>query len=113
MKVYIPTPLRSYTNKQNRIEAEGTTLAELFRDLDRRYPGLRFRVINEQDEIREHIKIFVNQTVAENLTSPLRPDDTVHIIAAISGGSQILPQIADPAISGGTPRDRGARSPAR
>ncbi len=103
MKVYIPTPLRSYTDKKNAVEAEGATLAELFWDLDRRYPGLRFRVINEQDEIREHIKIFVNQTVAENLTTPLRPDDTVHIVAAISGGSQILPQ---------APRDRGVRSPA-
>lgn len=85
MKVHIPTPLRSYT-KQSVVEAGGATLAELFADLERRYPGIRFRVINEQDEIREHIKVFVNQTVADNLAAPLHPGDDVRIITAISGG---------------------------
>jgi molybdopterin converting factor small subunit len=86
MKVVIPTPLRSYAQGQREVEAEGATLAELFANLDRRYPGVRFRVINEQDEIREHIKCFVNQMMADNLTTPLKPDDTVRIIMAISGG---------------------------
>ncbi len=85
MKIYIPTPLRSYT-KANPVEANGATLAEMFADLERQFPGIRFRVINEQGEIREHIKIFVNQTVAEDLDAPLKPDDSIHIIAAISGG---------------------------
>ncbi len=85
MKVHIPTPLRSYTNASV-VEANGATLAELFGDLERRYPGIRFRVINEQDEIREHIKVFVNQELAENLTAPLHPGDDVRIITAISGG---------------------------
>ncbi len=85
MKVHIPTPLRSYTNASV-VEANGATLAELFSDLERRYPGIRFRVINEQDEIREHIKVFVNQELAANLTAPLRPGDDVRIITAISGG---------------------------
>ncbi len=85
MKVHIPTPLRSYTNASV-VEANGATLAELFGDLERRYPGIRFRVINEQDEIREHIKVFVNQELAENLNAPLRPSDDVRIITAISGG---------------------------
>jgi len=59
----------------------------LFQDLERQFPGIRFRVINEQDEIREHIRIFVNQTIAANLRAPLAPDDEVRLIAAISGGS--------------------------
>lgn len=85
MNVYIPTPLRSYT-KKNAVQASGTTLAELFADLEQQFPGMRFRVINEQGEIREHIKIFVNQTDAKNLSAPLKPSDKVHIIMAISGG---------------------------
>ncbi|MBI3914433.1 MAG: MoaD/ThiS family protein [Chloroflexi bacterium] len=85
MQIHIPTPLRAYT-KQNIVEANGATLADLFADLDRQFPGMRFRVINEQGEIREHIKIFVNQSIAENLRAPLAPGDAVHIIAAISGG---------------------------
>ncbi len=85
MKVHIPTPLRSYTNASV-VDADGTSLAALFDDLERRYPGIRFRVINEQDEIREHIKVFVNQEIVEDLVAPLHPGDAVHIIAAISGG---------------------------
>ena len=85
MRVYIPTPLRSYT-KQSVVQADGATLAALFHDLDRQFPGIRFRVINEQDEIREHLKIFVNQVVAEDLAAPLKPGDEVRIVAAISGG---------------------------
>jgi molybdopterin converting factor small subunit len=86
MKVYVPTPLRSYTNQKSLVEAEGFALDELVRDLDRRYPGFRFRIINEQDQIREHIKIFVNQEQAHTLAVPLDPDDEVQIICAISGG---------------------------
>lgn len=85
MNVSIPTPLRSYT-RQSVVQADGATLAEMFTDLERRFPGLRFRVINEQDEIRRHIKIFVNQTTVEDLSAPLSPDDSVRIIMAISGG---------------------------
>jgi molybdopterin synthase sulfur carrier subunit len=85
VKVHIPTPLRSYTN-QSTVEADGATLADLFADLERQYPGIRFRVINEQDEIREHIKVFVNQSATDDLTAPLKPGDDVRIITAISGG---------------------------
>ncbi len=85
MKVYIPTPLRSYTNS-NAVQADGATVAEVFLDLERQYRGIRFRVINEQDQIREHVKIFINQNVAENLSAPLNPNDEVRIVMAISGG---------------------------
>ena len=85
MRVYIPTPLRSYT-KQSVVQADGATLAAMFDDLNRQFPGIRFRVINEQDEIREHIKVFVNQSVAENLAAPLQSGDDVRIVTAISGG---------------------------
>ena len=61
MKVCIPTPLRSYTGERREVEADGDTLGELLIDLDRRYPGIRFRMIDEQDAIRRHIRIWVNQ----------------------------------------------------
>lgn len=85
MKVYVPTPLRSYTHAGT-VNAEGGTLGELLKDLDRQFPGMRFRIVNEQNEIREHIRFFVNQEIASNLAAPLRPTDEVHIIMAISGG---------------------------
>jgi molybdopterin converting factor small subunit len=86
MKVYVPAPLRMYTGKISPVEADGTTLAELFDDLERRYTGIRFRVINEQERIREHIKIFVNQEIASDLSFRLRSADSVRISMALSGG---------------------------
>lgn len=85
MNVYIPTPLRSYT-QTNIVQANGSTLAELFTDLERQFPGIRFRVINEQDQIREHIKLFVNQSDAKSLDARLNSTDRVQIVMAISGG---------------------------
>lgn len=92
MKVYVPTPLRMYTGKSSSVEAEGATLAELFVDLDRRYPGMRFRIVNEQDCIREHIKIFVNREIAGDLSYRLQSGDTVRISMALSGGAPQLAQ---------------------
>ena len=86
MKVWIPQPLRSYTAQRSSVEAEGATLAELLLDLDRRYPGIRFRMIDEQDCVRTHMRVFVNKVVVESIDVPLAPDDEVHIFQALSGG---------------------------
>jgi sulfur-carrier protein len=85
VRVLIPGPLRSYTG-QATVVANGGTLEELLADLDRRYPGLRFRVIDEQGAIRRHIKFFVNGTSAANLQPALRDADEVMIVCALSGG---------------------------
>lgn len=85
MKVLIPGPLRSYT-KAREVEAGGATLAALLADLDRRYPGIRFRMIDEQDGIRPHVRLFVNGEQTLDLARPLRPGDALHIVQALSGG---------------------------
>ena len=86
MKINVPTPLRSYTNKKNVIAADGATLDELLADVDRQYPGFRFRIIDEQGGIREHIKIFINEEQTQTLKTGLRSTDVIHIICALSGG---------------------------
>jgi molybdopterin converting factor small subunit len=86
LKVLLPSPLASYTANRREVEADGATLAEVLADLDRRYPGIRFRVIDEQDAIRPHIKIFVNREQAANLARSLGPADEVLVVAALSGG---------------------------
>lgn len=86
MKVLLPTPLARYTADRREVEADGGTLEELFDDLDRRFPGLRFRVIDEQGAIRPHIKVFVNREQAPSLARPLAPRDEVLVVAALSGG---------------------------
>jgi len=85
MTVLIPTPLHSYTGRKH-VEGTGATLAELVADLDRRYPGIRFRMIDEQDRMRAHIRFFVNGQQVFDLAQPLRPEDEVRILQALSGG---------------------------
>jgi len=85
MKVLVPSALRSYTERSE-VEAGGATLAALLADLERHYPGIRFRIIDEQDRIRRHIRIFVNGEQARDLSRPLGADDEVIIVQALSGG---------------------------
>lgn len=85
MKVLIPSPLLSYTKKRE-VEATGATLTELLADLDRQYPGLRFRVIDEQDTMRAHMRFFVNGEQVFEMSRSLRPTDAVQIVQALSGG---------------------------
>jgi molybdopterin converting factor small subunit len=86
MRVFVPTPLRSYTGQQADVEAEGATVGELLADLNRRYPGIRFRMVDEQDAIRPHIRIFVNAEQVRGLGARLGPSDEVQILQALSGG---------------------------
>jgi molybdopterin converting factor small subunit len=85
MRVLIPSALVSYTQR-NQVEASGGNLGELLGDLDRRYPGIRFRMVDEQDRIRRHIRIFINADQVLDLARPLRAGDEVLIVQALSGG---------------------------
>lgn len=85
MKVLIPTPLRSYTGARE-VEASAATVGELLSELDRRYPGLRFRMIDEQDRMRPHIRFFVNGEQTFDMARPLHRDDALQIVQALSGG---------------------------
>ena len=85
MKVLIPSPLHSYTGK-SRVDAAGSTLGELLADLDRQYPGIRFRMIDEQGRMRRHVRFFVNGEQTFDLALPLDPTADVCIVQALSGG---------------------------
>lgn len=85
MKVLIPSPLYSYT-KEREVDAVGATLAEVLADLDQRYPGLRFRLIDEQDQMRPHIRFFVNGEQEFDIHRALQPTDSIVIVQALSGG---------------------------
>jgi molybdopterin converting factor small subunit len=85
VKILIASPLRPYTGGSE-AEAIGGTLGELLADLDRRYPGIRFRMIDEQDRIRRHIRLFVNGEQVFDLAHAVHPADEVCIVQALSGG---------------------------
>jgi sulfur-carrier protein len=85
MKVLIPGALRSYT-RESQVEAVGNSLDELFTDVERRYPGLRFRIVDEQNLLRPNMRLFVNGIGVRELQHALQPDDFVAVVLALSGG---------------------------
>jgi molybdopterin converting factor small subunit len=85
MKVLIPSPLFSYTRVKE-VEAVGVTLSELLADLERQFPGIRFRIVDEQAQMRPHMRFFVNGEQVFELNLPLNADDSVQIVQALSGG---------------------------
>jgi len=86
MTAHIPSALRSYTLQQSEVQVEGATLAEALASLERRFPGIRFRIVTEQDTIRPHIRIFVNEKQVQHLNAPLEQEDGIYIVCALSGG---------------------------
>jgi molybdopterin converting factor small subunit len=86
MRVIVPSQLRGYTSGRHEVEARGTTLAEVLADLDRQFPGFRFRVIDEQDRIRQFIVLFVGSERQDDLHAAIPAGADVQIVGALSGG---------------------------
>ena len=86
MRILIPTQLRSYTGGAPVVAASGSTLAAALDHLNASFPGIRFRIVDEQDRIRTHIRVFVNGEAAPDLTLRLTEADEVQIVGALSGG---------------------------
>jgi hypothetical protein len=90
MNVRIPGLLLSYTEGAKNVElsvaAAAPTLADALEALNERYPGIRFRIVDEQGAIRAHIKIFVDGVLARALATPVHPDGELMIVGALTGG---------------------------
>lgn len=90
VQVNIPTPLRRITNGQNQIEADASNVGELLEVLDRDYPGIRERLIDEEGEIRYFVNIYLNGDdvrFLQGLDTSTKSGDEVSIVPAVAGGS--------------------------
>jgi molybdopterin synthase sulfur carrier subunit len=86
VRVRIPTPLRSYTDQEKVVEGHGATVSEVLDDLDRRFPGIRFRMVDEQDRLRQHVNVWIGQDPVTDLATPVTDADEITIMQALSGG---------------------------
>jgi molybdopterin converting factor small subunit len=86
IRVSIPSQLIAYTGGATRVEADGATVGAVLDDLDRRFPGLKFRVVDEQDRIRRHMRIFIGPQEARSVGAPVDHSREVLIFGALSGG---------------------------
>ena len=87
--VRIPTPLRSVTKGAAEVQAAGDTVSAVIEDLERQFPGLRDRLIDEGGELRRFINIYVNEEdirFLEGAKTTLKAGDSVSIVPAIAGG---------------------------
>jgi len=86
IQVSIPSQLTAYTDGATQVPAEGRTVGEVLDDLDRRFPGLKFRTVDEQDRVRRHVRFFVGADETRDVARPLRDGDRLLIFGALSGG---------------------------
>jgi molybdopterin converting factor small subunit len=86
VQVLIPSQLTSYTGGATRVPAAGATVDAVLQDLDARFPGLKFRVVDEQDRVRRHMRIFVGREETRDVMRPLSDGDELLIFGALSGG---------------------------
>lgn len=84
--VRIPSPLRAYTAGAPAVPGTGVTVEAVLADLERRFGGIRFRMVDEQNRIRPHMRLYVNTREVTALSQPVGAGDTLHIICALSGG---------------------------
>ena len=86
MRVRLPGLVDSYTGGLREVEVEAADLAGVLRALDERFPGIAFRLVDEQSRVRPHINVFVNADAERDLGRRLAPGDAVMIVGALSGG---------------------------
>ena len=89
--VAIPPALRDRTGRQRLVQVEGGNVREVIEDLERNYPGIRFNICYETGELRPYVNVFVGDESVrylDGLDTPLQPNDTVHIMHSIAGGSR-------------------------
>jgi molybdopterin synthase sulfur carrier subunit len=86
IKVLIPSQLIAYTDGASRVEAKGASVGAVLDDLDRQYPGLKFRVVDEQDRVRKHMRMFIGQAETRSIGAALAEGDELLIFGALSGG---------------------------
>lgn len=87
--VRIPTILRTYTQDQSQVTAEGATLTEVLESLETDFPGIKARVIDDAGKLRRFVNIYVAEEdvrFSDGLDTPTPDGAQISIIPAVAGG---------------------------
>lgn len=88
-KVRIPTPLRKLTQDQELVEVAPGTIASIVAELQKKFPGIQERLVDESGAVRRFVNVYVNEEdirFLKNQDTPVKDGDEVSIIPAIAGG---------------------------
>ena len=94
MLFHLPSAIRRFAGDQEVVEMRipldvRMTVGEAFVMLGRDYPGIRQRVLDDQNNIRRHVNVFVNGEnvrFAQGSLTQVSNDSEVWIYPALSGG---------------------------
>lgn len=89
VRVRIPTPLRRFTGGSEEVGVEGTTIGMVVDSLEKRYPGIKERLCDDQGRVRRFVNLYVNGDdirFLNSLDTPVKDGDEVSIVPAIAGG---------------------------
>jgi molybdopterin synthase sulfur carrier subunit len=87
--VRIPTPLRSLTKGRAEVQVDADTVADLIDGLEKQFPGIKERLVDEGGEVRRFINFYINEEDVRFLQgskTALKAGDQVSIVPAIAGG---------------------------
>ena len=87
--IRIPGPLRRITDNQDKITVEGGTLAATIDTLERQFPGIQDRLLDESGNLRHFVNVYVNGEdvqFLDNLQTEIKDGDEVSIVPAVAGG---------------------------
>lgn len=87
--VLIPTPLRKLTNDLDSVSVAGGTIDELIGNLEKSYPGIKERLLDDAGNVRRFVLIYVNGEDIRDLqdkATAVKDNDEVSIVPAIAGG---------------------------
>ncbi|MBO0841992.1 MAG: MoaD family protein [Nocardioides sp.] len=90
IEVKIPTILRTYTDGEKAVSAEGKTLSALIDDLEANHAGIKDRLIDNGD-LRRFVNVYVNDEDVRfigGLDAELKDGDQVVVLPAVAGGAR-------------------------
>ncbi len=89
VKVKLPQILRKFAGGEAVVQADGSTLREVLKDLESRYPGITKNVVNDEGALHRFINVYVNDEDVRylgSLETPVSENDTVSLLPAVAGG---------------------------
>ena len=90
-KILIPTPLRQYTDKQNSVDVDGSTVGEALTALTTRFGDLRKHLYTDEGKLRSYVNVYLNDEdirYMQKEQTALAEADTLTIVPSIAGGAR-------------------------
>lgn len=89
VKVKLPSAVARYAGDQTEIESEGSTVREVIDNLEKVYPGIRRKFVDESGKVYRFVRIYLNKVDIRKLKgidTPISDGDELSLVPAFVGG---------------------------